>query len=364
MKIKLTDGMFTPREELFAEEGGLKAVLFRYESGICCVRLENSRGHISVLPFNGQMVWDAVMDGRSLKMKTTYDMPKPAALFRDTYGCYVMHCGILAMGCPCEQDTHAHHGELPYADYDRAYLETGEDGKGKYIAVTGEYEYNRAFDSHYIARPFAKLYEDSTLIDVGINVENLARGPMDVMYMCHVNGNVADHSKLYQTLPWDSDHMVVRVSIPQYNEPDPVFLKLLDDVQNDVKVTRAIGLADQYDPEIVLFLRDVMADEHGMAHFVYEHRDGTSDYVTYDAGVLDKAVRWMVNHKDWRSMGFVLPSTAEPEGYIAEKAKGNVRSLPGGETFSAQVTCGCLDARQTAQVKDKIKSILGKEWID
>ncbi len=42
MKIKLTDGMFTPREELFAEEGGLKAVLFRYESGICCVRLENS----------------------------------------------------------------------------------------------------------------------------------------------------------------------------------------------------------------------------------------------------------------------------------------------------------------------------------
>ncbi len=358
MKIRLHESAFTPKETLFADAGELKAYLLQYESGICAVKLENSTGYISVLPFDGQMVWDAVFYGRSLKMQTSYDMPRKREVFRDTYGCYVMHCGALAMGCPSPEDDHGHHGELPYVRYDRAFLVSGEDGRGKYIGVTGEYEYNRAFGSHYMARPVAKLYEGSSLIDVGIEIENLAAHPMDLMYMCHVNNATEPGAEIFQTLPWTSENMVVRVSIPQYNEPDPVFMDLLDRVQKDVSVTRVIEDGDVYDPEIVLFLRGVKGDENGMAHFLYVHKDGSADYTTYDAAVLNRGVRWMVNHDDWKSMGMVLPSTAEPEGYTAEKKKGNVRCLSGGETFKTDVTIGYLAPEQTQKVKEKIEAIM------
>ena len=66
MKIRLNEPAFTDREMLFADAGELKAYIFRYESGICAVKIENSKGYITVLPFDGQMVWDAVFCGRSL----------------------------------------------------------------------------------------------------------------------------------------------------------------------------------------------------------------------------------------------------------------------------------------------------------
>lgn len=358
MKIRLNEPAFTECETLFADAGELKAYLLRYESGICAVKLENSAGYISVLPFNGQMVWDAVFHGRSLKMQTSYEMPRKREVFRDTYGCYVMHCGALAMGCPSPEDDHGHHGELPYITYDRAFLVSGEDEKGKYMGVTGEYEYNRAFGSHYMARPIAKLYEGSSLIDVGIEIENMAKHPMDLMYMCHVNNAPEPGAEIYQTLPWTSENMVVRVSIPQYNEPDPAFMDLLSRVQKDVTVTRVIKDGDVYDPEIVLFLRGVKGDENGKAHFLYVHKDGSADYTTYDVSVLNRGVRWMVNHDDWKSMGMVLPSTAEPEGYTAEKKKGNVRCLDGGDTFKAEVTIGYLAPEEAGKVREKIERIM------
>jgi len=334
MKIRLNEPAFTECETLFADAGELKAYLLRYESGICAVKLENSAGYISVLPFNGQMVWDAVFHGRSLKMQTSYEMPRKREVFRDTYGCYVMHCGALAMGCPSPEDDHGHHGELPYITYDRA------------------------FGSHYMARPIAKLYEGSSLIDVGIEIENMAKHPMDLMYMCHVNNAPEPGAEIFQTLPWTSENMVVRVSIPQYNEPDPAFMDLLSRVQKDVTVTRVIKEGDVYDPEIVLFLRGVKGDENGKAHFLYVHKDGSADYTTYDVSVLNRGVRWMVNHDDWKSMGMVLPSTAEPEGYTAEKKKGNVRCLDGGDTFKAEVTIGYLAPEEAGKVKEKIERIM------
>ena len=125
-----------------------------------------------------------------------------------------------------------------------------------------------------------------------------------------------------------------------------------------MSVTRVIGEGDVYDPEIVLFLRGVQGDENGKAHFLYMHKDGSADYTTYDAAVLNRGVRWMVNHKDWKSMGMVLPATAEPEGYLAEKEKGNVRILPGKETFRADVTVGCLAPEDARRIKHKIETVM------
>ena len=329
MKIRLNESAFTDRETLFADAGELKAYLFRYESGICAVKIENEKGYITVLPFDGQMVWDAVFCGRSLKMETSFDMPRRRGIFQGYLRLLYHALRRAGDGVPLAGGrSRASRRASVWVRYDCAFLVSGEDEKGRYMGVTGEYEYNRAFGSHYMARPVAKVYGGSTLIDVGIEIENKAAHPMDLMYMCHVNNAPEVGAEIYQTLPWTPENMVVRVSIPQYNEPDPAFMELLDRVQQDVSVTRVIGPEDVYDPEIVLFLRGVKGDEDGKAHFLYVHKDGSADYTTYDAAVLNRGVRWMVNHDDWKSMGMVLPATAEPEGYIAEKKKETCVSCP------------------------------------
>lgn len=358
MKINLSENMFTDHEKLFLDNGELKAYLFKFPSGVCGVKLMNSVGYIIVLPYQGQQVWDAVFHGRSLKMTNSFKYPRFRKHFRDTYGCYVMHCGALTMGCPSVDDDHEHHGELPYITYDEAAIEIGTNEKGNYIAVSGLYEYNKAFGDHYEARPIAKLYEGSTLIDVTMSVENMSNYPMNLMYMCHVNNGAKAGSKIYQTLPWDEEHMLPRLSIPQYNEVDPKFLELIERVKNDVSATRVINEDDAYDPEIVLFLRDPIKDENGFVHYLYEHTDGTADYTTYDANVLNRGVRWMVYHKDWQSMGMVLPGTAEPEGFLAEKEKGNVRRLPAKEKFVATVTAGYLTPEEAEEKKALIEKIM------
>ena len=54
MYINLKDGMFTDKESLFVDDGSLKAYLYRFESGICAVKLQNSEGFITVLPCNAK----------------------------------------------------------------------------------------------------------------------------------------------------------------------------------------------------------------------------------------------------------------------------------------------------------------------
>ena len=83
MKIRLRENMFSDREQLFLEDGELKAYLFRFESGVCGIKLENSLGYITVLPYQGQMVWDAVFRGRSLKMQNSCHFPRFRKEFRN-----------------------------------------------------------------------------------------------------------------------------------------------------------------------------------------------------------------------------------------------------------------------------------------
>lgn len=170
MKISLRRNYFTEKERTFVDFGNLKVTLFTYESGIQGVKLANEAGHVIVLPFKGQQVWNAFFHGRQLNMKTMYQEPKNTDHFLDTYGCFVMHCGALRMGCPGPEDDHPLHGELPYADYDEAAAVVGEDEKGRYVGLTGLYDYNRAFGDKYHARPVVKLHEGSIADVHPINV--------------------------------------------------------------------------------------------------------------------------------------------------------------------------------------------------
>ena len=355
MIIKLEKHFFTSKEKLILETDQLKASLFKYDSDIEAIRLENEAGYIVVLPYKGQMIWDAVFYNNSIKMNTPFPEPVKSNNFGETYGCYLMHCGMTAMGVPKESDNHPPHGVIPYADYKDAKIIVGSDNNGNFIAVTGTYEHNVAFDEHYLAQPMVKMYESSGMLDVTMQTKNLSRKEMSLMYLCHVNNKLVPNANIYQSLAWDADHMAIQ-EVDQ-SASDSNLIELFNRVKADPSTSNPIPEQEYYDPEIVFFLRDMKIDEDDHAHFLYELPDGSAYYTYFDTKELGHGVRWIAYHEDCEAMGMVLPATAESEGYTAEMDKGNVFTIAPGETFSATVNCGAITQDEKEKIKEKIEKI-------
>ena len=101
MKVNLNSVRFEENPKLVAAEGELSAVAFRYSTGIAALRVSNRRGSFTILPWMGQMIWRCDFDGRELAMKSMYDEPKDCReSFSESYGCFMMHCGLTASGSP------------------------------------------------------------------------------------------------------------------------------------------------------------------------------------------------------------------------------------------------------------------------
>jgi hypothetical protein len=90
---------------------------------------------------------------------------------------------------------------------------------------------------------------------------------------------------------------------------------------------------------------------------IQKHPDGTADYISYDVRELDHTVRWILKHDDQKVAGMALPSTCDPEGYTAEKKKGNVRSIPGMGTAIFGLRTGYLDKTETKRMESTIRSL-------
>ena len=149
--VKVYSSQFEAKERQFIEKGELVASLFRFESGVCAMRLKNSLGELVVLPFQGQQIWSTVFRGRNLCMRSMFTQPYPTRDFLATFGGFFQHCGATATGGPGPEDTHPLHGELPNAPYQAAYLEAGEDEVGLYLALGGQYQHTVAFSYNYLA---------------------------------------------------------------------------------------------------------------------------------------------------------------------------------------------------------------------
>ena len=78
------------------------------------------------------------------------------------------------------------------------------------------------------------------------------------------------------------------------------------------------------------------------------HPDGYASYIGYAAASLDHAIRWISRTPDQDGLGLILPATAEPDGYRAEKAKGNVKVLAAGESVRFQMEAGLLTPERAA----------------
>lgn len=355
--INLQPYFFTEAEKTLAEYEGLTAAAFRYSTGVCGLRVANRVGQIIVLPFQGQQIWDAEFYGRTLTMKSMFDVPNPTTTYLHTYGAFVVHCGATAMGVPTENDTHPLHGELPNAPYQTAQLLIGQDERGPYMGVTGSYQYTVAFSHNCISRPLVKLYADSSRMLLSVTVENLKRSEMDLMYLAHVNFRPVDNGRLVYSAPCDPDHVRVRSSIPSHIHPPEGYRQFLAELEANPEKHNVLKPGLAFDPEVVFFI-DYLADESGWAHSMQLHPDGSADFISHRPIELDHGVRWISRTADQEALGLILPATAEPEGYTAEKAKGNVKVLPPGGKFHCQMELGALTPAEAQEMEAKIKAIL------
>lgn len=356
--IPLEKHYFTSREKIIFELGNLTASIFTYDTGVRALKLENRMGYLIGLPFKGQQIWELHFNERQLGMKSMFKQPKNVDFFLNTYGCFFMHCGAWRMGCPGPEDNHPLHGELPLAPYDSAGIIFGEDENGRFIGMTGSYNYSLAFSVHYTAIPTVKLYEDMTLVEISIHIQNRSGYPMELMYMAHVNFRPVTNGKILQTLKWDSNHMVLRKSVPAHIKVSDKFKDLLNRLEVDPGISKILREEDEYNPEVAFFMTNPDTDKEGWAHFLQVHPDGSSDYIKYKPAEFDHATRWITRTKDQEALGLALPATCDPEGYTAEQKKGNIKLIEAGGKKSFTLFAGYLSKKDTEKVIEKLGDIL------
>jgi len=109
----------------------------------------------------------------------------------------------------------------------------------------------------------------------------------------------------------------------------------------------------RFDPEAVFFL-SCAADEAGWVRSLMVHPDGWASYIGYASANLDHAVRWISRTPDQDCLGLILPATAEPDGYLAEKKKGNVKILAAGQSVSFELEAGLLTPEQASIMEREI----------
>jgi monosaccharide-transporting ATPase len=330
--------------------------------GIEMLAVETPRGRIEMLPYMGQMLWDAVFDGVRLTMDSAFAEPRPAQVIVETYGCLAYHSGLLRNGCPGPQDDHPLHGEMACATMDTAYLEIGEDGQGAFVRLGGHVDYIRGFGPHYRAMPSITLRE-GTLIEMAMTVENRSALPMDLMYMCHVNFAFVQGGRIHQAAPFTPERTRVRREVPAHVQPTQAYTDFIERLAKTPQDSAVLDHPEQWHPEQVLYIENPCADAQGESHALLERPEGDGFVMSWRPDQLDHLARWILAGEDASVAAFALPSTCEPEGYTAEKAKGNLRSLGAGETARFATRFGYVTAAQTAALARKISEMTESENV-
>ncbi|PKR53786.1 aldose 1-epimerase family protein [Thalassospira marina] len=356
-KVNLRKAYFGEAEHVIASHDGMSASLFRYETGIEAVRLKNERGHLVILPYMGQMIWDAVFDGVDLTMQNMFSMPRPADVIVGTYGCFAFHSGLLTNGCPGPTDSHPLHGEMPCAAMDSAAIEFGSDADGAFMAITGTREYVMGFGAHYIARPRVVLRPNSTVFDIQMNVENLSGAAMDLMYMCHVNFAFCEGGRIIQPAGFTPEDTIVRTEVPAHVPRNPDYDAFLETLATNPAAMETMSEPHRYDPEQVFYIRNAKTDADGNTAYMMRRVEGDAFHIAYDTNDFPKTVRWVMANQDQKVCAFALPSTCEPEGFSAEQAKGNVISLKSGESRHFTVRLGYMTRAESDTAEQAIRSL-------
>ena len=341
LEIILYPELFDERRRDVLRTGEWIVTAWRYSTGIAALRISNSRGYIEALPFMGQILWDAVFDGQSLRMDNMFDMPVPARQIVETYGCFAFHSGLLAAGCPSPEDDHPLHGEFPCAPMRSASLVTRHEPCGvTAVTLSSEYEYRIGFGHHYFARPTVTLRAGSAMFDIGLEVTNLSKyQSMPLQYICHMNYAFIPEARMSQSLP--DGAFQLRRSVPNHVTPTHQWLRINEDIlAGKIDADSLVG-AEAFDPEIVYFADDL--PQYGKtAEFRMQARAHHNFVTRFRTDQFPVATRWILHNADQRVAAYVLPGTSRPEGRLAAEAAGTLIHLDADASRTFSVTTGLL----------------------
>lgn len=358
MKINLNKNMFTEKEYMLLSHGKLKVFAFKYTSGIEALRIENEKGYFIILPFKGQQIWKLHFADRDLSMKTTIKEPTASEEYLKNYGGFLYHCGINSFGLP--DATHLRHGEIPNAAYDVAYLICGEDLNRKYVSVCGELNYDKAFTKKYRFSPKCTLFENESIVKLGITLENLRHETMEYMYLCHINFLPQNGSRLIYSAFKDKEH--IKVHDTPANSFDEEKNKKLSEFIKKLKenpgAADEIGSPDEmFDPEICFAVKYAETPEKRGYTLAYK-KGGGACYVSHPTDALPVGVRWISRTADEDALGMILPATSEHLGYEYSKKHGYLKYLPPMGILNFEIEFGYLEEDNAIRMIDKINKIL------
>lgn len=354
-RIELSDAMFGAKETVLVTAGDITVSTFRYGSGIAALRVVSDRCALIILPFKGQQIWRAAFDGVDVTMGSMFEEPVDTQAYLETYGAFFIHCGMTAMGGPSPDDTHPLHGEMPNARFQTAYLLV-EDGA---VTLGGTYQHRVAFTVHYLATSEVTVRTGVAACDVRLQVENRRTASMDLMYLGHANFRPQDGGELIYSAPYTAGAVRVRTSVPSHISVPDGYMDFINALVDEPSLHHVLRADLAFDPEIV-FSIDMAVDGDGWAHAMQRHTDGAADYISYDGRVCPVAGRWICRTDDQQGLGIAFPATAGVEGYLAEKAKGNLVSVPGGGVWEIAMEMGRLRADEAVQMARRIDRIAGR----
>ncbi|HHR8351213.1 TPA: aldose 1-epimerase family protein [Salmonella enterica subsp. enterica serovar Thompson] len=334
-RITLWRELFNEQPRILLENDDFTVTAFRYASGVEGLKIQNSRGHLVILPWMGQMIWDAQFDGHDLTMRNMFRQPKPAAEVVATYGCFAFHSGLLANGCPSPEDTHPLHGEMPCAAMDDAWLEL----EGDNLRVTGRYEYVMGFGHHYQAQPAVVMRKASALFDIQMTVTNQASVAMPLQYMCHMNYAYVPNATFRQNIP--DTALKLRESVPAHVKPTAQWLAFNQRLLQGEASLATLNAPGFYDPEIVFFA-DELDKYTDTPEFSMIAPDGTTFVTRFASAELNYVTRWILYNGDQQVAAFALPATCRPEGFLAAQRNGTLLQLEPQQTRTFTVTTGIV----------------------
>lgn len=345
VKIELHTESFTPKRHLLVEAGGITAHAFRYPSGVAALEVDTGAARFTLLPWQGQQIWDAWAGARRLTMRSVFDQPLPTRDFRRTYGGFFLHCGGTGMGHPGPEDEHPQHGEMPNMPFERAWLVASEGE----LALAGIAHEREAFSHAYAFRPELRFRRGSALVEARVEVENEGGAPMPFMYLGHANFRPVDGSRIVDALADDAALVVAEpgLSARFAQEEEAGIRRWHDEVASDPARHRRILAGDRVEPEFVALLH-LPADGDGWAHALQMLPDGGADAVSFRPADLPLGVRWLTRARERQALGLLLPATAAPDGCAAAQRAGTLRWLAPGECFVTRLRFGALDADAAA----------------
>ena len=334
-RLPLSRELFHSTPSLLLESDDFRVELFRYPAGVEAVRIHNRRGSVTVLPFMGQMIWDAQFEGHELTMGHSFKQPLPGNSIIDTYGCFAFHSGLLANGCPAPEDDHPLHGEMPCARMESAWLVLEADT----LSLEGECEYVKGFGHHYLAAPAVRLNADRSRLKIEMTVTNLAGAPMPLQYMCHLNSGWIAEGRFRQSIP--AEAFQLRRTLPAHLRPTPAWRDYTEQLAVDPQALQQLDQPQLCDPEIVFFADDL--PQYGEeVQFELHAPEGYALMTRFSTAQFPHATRWLLHNADQQVAAYILPATCRPEGFLAAQQAGTLITLASGEQRHFSVEAGLL----------------------